>query len=98
MNFTAGVTKELFYSITAVNGMLMMWKIQRAKQDYTEFILRRIHPDPLLSRVTGQKSSYDKISQPAHRDGGRGVSDADVWVRIVSRAELLKAWLALTIG
>ena len=45
------------------NGMLMMWKIQRAKQDYAEFI-RRIRIHPAFIPVTGQKCSYGKISSP----------------------------------
>ena len=43
------------------NGMLMMWKIQQAKQDDAEFI-RKINPAFLP--VTGLKCSYGKISSP----------------------------------
>ena len=43
------------------NGMLMMWKIQQAKQDDAEFI-RRIHP--AFIPVTGLKCSYSKFSSP----------------------------------
>ena len=41
------------------NGIVMMWKIQQAKQDDAEFI-RRIHP--AFIPVTGLKCSYGKIS------------------------------------
>ena len=43
------------------NGMLMMWKIQQAKQDDAKFI-RSFHPD--FIPVTGLKCSYCKISRP----------------------------------
>ena len=43
------------------NGMLMMWKIQQAKQDDAEFI-RIIHP--AFIPVNGMKCSYGKISSP----------------------------------
>ena len=43
------------------NGMLMMWKIQQAKQDDAKFI-RKINPAFLP--VTGLKCSYGKISSP----------------------------------
>ena len=43
------------------NGMLVMWKIQQAKQDDAEFI-RKINPAFLP--VTGLKCSYGKISSP----------------------------------
>ena len=48
----------------------MMWKIQRAKQDYAEFILRRIHLDPLSSRVAG--AHMTKFPSPLTEMGGRG--------------------------
>ena len=43
----------------------MMWKIQQAKQDGV-ILFQRIHPT--FIPVTGLKSSYGKIFQPAFRD------------------------------
>ena len=50
------------------NGIVMMWKIQQAKQDDAEFI-RRINP--AFIPVTGLKCSYGKISGDVAADPKR---------------------------
>ena len=64
-------TKQALATLISVklqlNGMLMMWKIQQAKQDGV-ILFQRIHPT--FIPVTGLKCSYGKIFQPALRDTG----------------------------
>ena len=64
-------TKQAFLTPLSVklqlNGMLMMWKIQQAKQDGV-ILFQRIHAT--FIPVTGLKCSHGKIFQPAYRDTG----------------------------